>query len=151
MEEIFPEMLTAVHAGYKAQAGKDDELFSYQVELDAIVYHMGENDMCIHGYKKTAVERVASIIKQSRIDLESPHLKWLVSLQPPFPNENLSQIDVGAELRALAKSDANLTALIMADDFPLDRNMLMNAEGVMSLGELLASEVVSAIYPRSAN
>ena len=130
---------------------QDLDAQGYQAELAGIVYHMGENDMCIHGYKKTAVERVASIIKQSRIDLESPHLKWLVSLQPPFPNENLSQIDVGAELRALAKSDANLTALIMADDFPLDRNMLMNAEGVMSFGELLASEVVSAIYPRSAN
>lgn len=115
----------------------------HDVELSGIVYHMGENDMCIHGYKKNAVSGLASIIKQSRVDLDSPDLQWLVSLQAPFPNENLSKIDVRAELRELAANDVHLNALMMDDDFPLDRNLLMNASGVKRLGELLAQEALA--------
>ena len=80
----------------------------HNVELAGIVYHMGENDMCIHGHKKNAVARLASVMKQSRLDLKQPQLNWLVSLQPPFPNKNLSQLDVRGELNALADVDANL-------------------------------------------
>ena len=115
----------------------------HDVELAGVVYHMGENDMCIHGYKKNAVSGLSSIITQSRLDLHSPSLRWLVSLQPPFPNENLSKIDVPSELRDLAAGDAHLKALIIGNDLLLDRNLLMNANAVKRLGELLATEVLS--------
>ena len=122
---------------------QDLQAKGHEVELASIVYHMGENDMCIHNYKKNAVARLASIMKQSRLDLNQAHLNWLVSLQPPFPNKNLSQIDVRGELKALADADPNLGVRILEDNTPLDRNMLLNARGVKKLGERLAKAILS--------
>ena len=80
---------------------RDLEGKGHDVELAGIVYHMGENDMCFYPYKKNAVARLSSIIKQSRVDLNESELKWLVSSQQPFPNESLEQLDVANELRRI--------------------------------------------------
>ena len=114
----------------------------HDVELAGIVYHMGENDMCFYPYKKNAVARLSSIIKQSRVDLNESELKWLVSSQQPFPNESLEQLDVANELISVAETDPHLRVLLLPEDFPLDRNLLMDAHGVKRLGELLAKETL---------
>ena len=122
---------------------RDLEGKGHDVELAGIVYHMGENDMCFYPYKKNAVARLSSIIKQSRVDLNESELKWLVSSQQPFPNESLEQLDVANELISVAETDPHLQVLLLPEDFPLDRNLLMDAHGVKRLGELLAKETLS--------
>ena len=114
----------------------------YAVQLAGIIYHLGENDMCFHPYKRSAIENLSKIVTQSRADLGLPELPWIVSLQPPFPNENLAAIDITSELKAFDQNDPHLRSVVLNTDFPLDRNLLMNANGVSRLGTELAAEAL---------
>ena len=134
---LYPDFIAFVQ-----RCRQDLERRGYDVQLAGIIYHLGENDMCFHPYKRNAIENLSKIVTQSRTDLGLPELPWIVSLQPPFPNENLAEIDVTSELKALDQNDPHLRSVVLDADFPLDRNLLMDADGVSRLGTEIAAEAL---------
>ncbi|MEC9056639.1 MAG: sialate O-acetylesterase, partial [Verrucomicrobiota bacterium] len=75
---IYPEFIQFVEDSIRELSAK-----GHEVEVEGIFYHMGENDMSFHPYRKEAAARVQAIIVQSRKDLKRPGLRWFVSQQPP--------------------------------------------------------------------
>ncbi|MDB4713066.1 sialate O-acetylesterase, partial [bacterium] len=68
---IYPEFID-----FLKEAVQELEAKGHEVELTGIFYHLGENDMSFHPYRKQAADRLETIIAQSRKDLERPALKW---------------------------------------------------------------------------
>lgn len=110
----------------------------HRVELAGIFYHVGENDMAFGPYRRNSSKWLQSAVEKSRHDLELPGLKWFVSQQVPPDEDGLKNIDVTANLDAIAASDPNF---IRVSAFSLDRyqdKLVFNTEGIIRLGELLA-------------
>jgi len=94
--------------------------------------------MSMHPYRKQAAEWLLSTVKQSRQDLEQPHLKWYVSQQPPTDHERVNSIDVTAEIEKLAATDSDLFH-IKAFDLPAqEKKLVIDTAGIVRLGELIA-------------
>ncbi|MBN82702.1 MAG: hypothetical protein CMJ70_21420 [Planctomycetaceae bacterium] len=109
-----------------------------RVELAGIFYHAGENDMSFSPYRRNAAKWLQETIAQVRQDLQLPGLKWFVSQQPPTDEESVNQIDVVAALENAAAADPHLIH-IKAFDLPVQKQKLViTAEGIVELGELLA-------------
>ncbi len=108
------------------------------VELAGIFYHLGENDMSFAPYRKQAVERLASLVTQSRADLGLPALEWYVSQQKPTDDESVNAIDVTAELEQLSRADANLIRVEVFDLPGQEEKLVITAPGIVALGERLA-------------
>ena len=66
----------------------------HEVDLLGVFYHLGENDMSWGPFRKGAAERLMMFVSQSRLDLESPRLKWYISQQPPTDDPRVNSIDV---------------------------------------------------------
>lgn len=110
----------------------------HNVELAGIFYHLGENDMSFGPFRKQAAARLKSLIKQSRLDLAQPDLKWFVTQQPPTDDGRVNGIDVVADVESLAAGDANLIH-IKAFDLPeQEKQLVLDTAGVVALGELMA-------------
>ncbi len=110
----------------------------HEVELAGIFYHLGENDMSFAPYRRQAIERLATIVNQSRKDLELPELRWFVSQQRPTDDEGLNKIDVTADLEKLAAADANLVHVKVFDLPGQEQKLVITTAGVVALGEALA-------------
>jgi len=108
------------------------------VELAGIFYHLGENDMSFHPYRKDAAARLQAIIAQSRIDLGQPALPWLVSQQPPTDDESVNSIDVTAMIADVAQGDPHLTHLKAFDLPKQDKKLVLDTAGVLELGKVIA-------------
>ena len=109
-----------------------------RVELAGIFYHAGENDMSFSPHRRNAAKWLQETIAQVRQDLQLPGLKWFVSQQPPTDEESVNQIDVVAALEKAAAADPHLIH-IKAFDLPVQKQKLViTAEGIVELGELLA-------------
>ena len=109
-----------------------------RVELAGIFYHAGENDMSFSPHRRNAAKWLQETIAQVRQDLQLPGLKWFVSQQPPTDEESVNQIDVVAALEKAAAADPHLIH-IKAFDLPAQKQKLViTAEGIVELGELLA-------------
>ena len=110
----------------------------HQVELEGIFYHLGENDMSFHPYRKEAATRVRAIINQSRKDLAQPGLRWYVSQQPPTDVERLNKLDVAGDMARVAAADPDFIHL-KAFNLPKQEKMLViTTEGIVHLGEVIA-------------
>jgi hypothetical protein len=72
---LYPSLLAFVR-----QSIEDLEGRGHRVELAGIYYHLGENDMSFHPYRKAAAARLQAMIRQSRIDLGRLDLRWARSL-----------------------------------------------------------------------
>ena len=108
------------------------------VELTGIFYHVGENDMSFHPYRKQAADRLEAIIAQSRKDLERPALKWYVSQQPPTDDKSVNNIDVVANVDMAAAADPMLIHL-KAFNLPLqEKKLVISTAGIVELGEFIA-------------
>ena len=108
------------------------------MELAAIVYHVGENDMAFGPYRSNAAKWLQSTVAKSREDLALPALKWFVSQQPPNDEKGLNRIDVSANLAALATADPAFIHL-KAFNLPQQKEQLViTTAGIVQLGELLA-------------
>ena len=130
---VYPAFLAFVRESLKELADRGQT-----VELAGIIYHLGENDMSLFPYRKQAVERLASLVKQSRVDLGLSALKWYVSQQRPTDDESVNAIDVTADLVKLAQADANLIR-IEAFDLPgQEEKLVITTPGIVALGERLA-------------
>ena len=110
----------------------------HAVEVAGIFYHVGENDMSFHPYRRDAAKRVQSIVNQSRKDLAMPKLKWYVSQQPPTDVERLNKLDVVADFAKVAAADANFIHLKTFNLPPQEKMLVITTEGIVRLGEAIA-------------
>lgn len=110
----------------------------HEVELAGIFYHVGENDMCFGPYRKGAANWLQSTVAQSRQDLALPSLKWFVSQQSPMDGKRVDAIDITANLAALATADPCFIHIKAFDLPPQEEKLVITAEGIVRLGELLA-------------
>ena len=67
-----------------------------------------------------------------------PALKWYVSQQRPPEEPGLSAIDVTANLAAIATADPSFIHGRSFDLPPPPQKLVLNAEGIVQLGEVLA-------------
>ena len=109
-----------------------------KVELTGVLYHLGENDMSWGPFRRGAPARLQALVKQSRIDLGLPELRWFVSQQPPTDDEGVNEIDVNAMLAEVVAADPNLIHIKAFDLPPQDKKLVLDTKGVVALGELLA-------------
>ncbi len=123
----------------------------HSVELAGIFYHLGENDMSMGQYRKSAPQWLAAMVDQSRKDLGSPSLKWYVSQQPPTDDERVNEIDVSGELEKIAAADDDLI-LIQAWQLPgQEQKIVITTEGIVALGELIANRYLEQQSPSSSD
>ena len=109
-----------------------------RVELAGIFYHVGENDMSFSPHRRNAAKWLQETIGQVRQDLQLPDLKWFVSQQAPTDEKSVNQIDVVAALEKAAAADPHLIHIKAFDLPPQQQKLVITAEGIVELGELLA-------------
>ena len=130
---IYPKFIDFIK-----EAVQELEAKGHEVELTGIFYHLGENDMSFHPYRKQAADRLEAIIAQSRKDLERPALKWYVSQQPPTDDKSVNNIDVVANVDMAAAADPTLIHL-KAFNLPLqEKKLVISTAGIVELGEFIA-------------
>ena len=130
---LYPRLITFVKESIKELSDK-----GHEVETAGIFYHLGENDMSFHPYRKQAAERLQAIINQSRKDLSMPGLKWFVSQQPPTDDKRVNNLDVVADVEKVAAGDKAIIHLKAFDLPPQEKKLVINTAGIVRLGEFLA-------------
>jgi hypothetical protein len=114
-----------------------------RVEVAGVFYHVGENEMSMHSYRKQAAKWLKSTIDQSRKDLEMPTLKWFVSQQRPTDHKNVNKIDVVAEIAKLAANDEHIVHIKAFDPPKQDKRLVLDTDGIVWLGRKLADAYLS--------
>ena len=130
---LYPKFISFIK-----EAVKELESKGHEVELAGIFYHLGENDMSFHPYRKEAAKRVQTIIAQSRKNLGQPKLKWYVSQQPPTDVERLNNLDVVADMAKAAAADSGFIHLKAFNLPPQEKKLVITTEGIVQLGEVIA-------------
>ena len=130
---LYPKFISFIK-----EAVKELESKGHEVELAGIFYHLGENDMSFHPYRKEAAKRVQTIIAQSRKDLGQPKLTWYVSQQPPTDVERLNNLDVVADMAKAAAADSGFIHLKAFNLPPQEKKLVITTEGIVQLGEVIA-------------
>ncbi len=133
---LYPDFLSFVRESLAAleEAGG-------RPRLAGIVYHLGENDMSFHPFRKEAAKRLGTTIAQLRLDLELPELAWYLSQQPPTDHESVNGIDVMADIGALATADP-FTHHLPTPELPSqDRQLVLNTSAIVDLGRSLGERV----------
>ena len=133
---LYPKFLAFIQSAMREIQAKGN-----RVELAGIVYHIGENDMSFYPYRTNAVRWLKSVIVKSREDLNAPNLKWYVSQQVPTDDKSVNGVDVTGNLEALAKADLNTLHVKVFDLAPYQDKLVFNTEGIVKLGEALATAV----------
>jgi hypothetical protein len=144
---LYPAFIAFIQDAMKDLQGR-----GHPVELAGIFYHVGENDMSFHPYRRQAVPWLRATITRSREDLGLPGLPWFVSQQPPTDEKGLNQVDVTAQLAALAAADPAVSHL-KAFQLPPEREQLViTTAGIVQLGTLLAEQYLASkgSVPRAA-
>ena len=130
---LYPRFISFINESMKELSDKGNE-----VETAGIFYHLGENDMSFHPYRKQAAERLQAIINQSRKDLSMPGLKWFVSQQPPTDDKRVNNLDVVADVEKVAAADEAIIHLKAFDLPAQEKKLVINTSGIVRLGEFLA-------------
>ena len=130
---LYPKFISFIK-----EAVKELESKGHEVELAGIFYHLGENAMSFHPYRKEAAKRVQTIIAQSRKDLGQPKLTWYVSQQPPTDVERLNNLDVVADMAKAAAADSGFIHLKAFNLPPQEKMLVITTEGIVQLGEVIA-------------
>ena len=113
------------------------------MEVAGIFYHVGENEMSMPPYRKQVPTWLNSLVKQSRIDLASPQLRWYVSQQPPTDHKSVNSIDVTSELEKIAAADSNLLHTKAFDLPPQKKELVLDTAAVIQLGQIMAETYLS--------
>ena len=117
----------------------------HEVELAGICYHVGENDMSWGPFRKGAPERVLSLVRAVRQDLQQPQLRWYISQQAPPDHESVNRVDVLSVMSEVLAGESGVVHLRELD-LPVQREQLvLDAAGVVRLGEKLASGVQAVV------
>ncbi|MCP4836020.1 MAG: sialate O-acetylesterase [Phycisphaera sp.] len=98
--------------------------------LAGVVYHVGENDMSFHPFRRQAAERLGTTIARLRTDLQEPALRWFISQQPPTDHESVNSVDVVADMARLAAGDPNVHHRLVTG-FPEQRKQLVLDTGAV--------------------
>ena len=130
---LYPRFIAFLKESIAELEGK-----GHEVELAGVFYHLGENDMSFHPYRKDAAQRLQAIVEESRKDLGLPKLKWFVSQQPPTDVERLNELDVVSDVAKVAASDDDIIHLKAFDLPPQEKRLVIRADGIVALGELIA-------------
>jgi hypothetical protein len=139
MRNLYPAFIAFIRDSLNDLQAKGQ-----QVELAGIFYHLGENDMSWSPFRKGAPERLMTLVKQSRKDLERPELTWYVSQQPPTDDKQVNNIDVTAELERAVAVDGHLIH-IKAFNLPeQEQQLVIDARGIVWLGEIIASKYLES-------
>jgi hypothetical protein len=134
---VYPAFIAFIRSAI--QALKDQ---GHTVELAGIFYHVGENDMALGPYRKQAAKWLQSTVAQSRVDLVMPALKWFVSQQTPPDQKGLNQLDITADLAAIAAADPAFIHIKAFDLPPQSEKLVLDTAGVLKLGEVLAQSYI---------
>ena len=116
----------------------------HPVELAAVVYHVGENDMSFGPFRKSAPDNLRKLVQSTREDLAMPSLLWIVSQQPPTTSEGLDKIDVVTEIQNIAKSDPAMILLNQLDLPIQEKQLVLNTEGIIHLGVQLGEAYIAS-------
>ena len=117
------------------------------MNLTAVIYHVGENDMSYAPFRRAAPEHLRALIQSTRSDLKMPDLQWIVSQQSPTSNENLDKIPVMEEVAKIAKTDRYLMLVNSLDLPPQPKQLVLNTGGIIALGEQLAKTYLQLLNP----
>lgn len=79
-----------------------------------------------------------SLVAASRQDLEQPQLRWYISQQPPTDDPAVNDIDVTAALEQTFATDDRILHIKAFALPPQEKQLVLNTEGVIALGEALA-------------
>lgn len=115
----------------------DLETRGHKVNL-TICYHLGENDMSFNPYRNKAAERLAAIVKQVRLDLKKPNLRWIVSQQAPTDDKRVNKIDVVSAVARVAEADEHLIHLKAFDLPKQEKKLVLDTAAILELGKLIA-------------
>ncbi|MCP3858503.1 MAG: sialate O-acetylesterase, partial [Phycisphaeraceae bacterium] len=110
--------------------------------LAGVIYHVGENDMSFHPFRREAADRLGKTISALRADLREPELRWFISQQPPTDDERVNSVDVVADLAALAADDPNIHHRLVTGLPTQPKQLVIDTAGIVRLGELWADWVV---------
>ncbi len=122
-----------------SQSIKELEEEGYSVQLQGIFYHVGENEMSMHPYRKSAAKWLRATVEQTRLDLQLPDLPWFVSQQPPTDHKNVNGIDVVSDIRTLSESDSAMHHIYIEDFPPQPKRLVLDTAGILHLGKRLAA------------
>lgn len=136
---IYPDFIRFVRDSIQELEAK-----GHEVELSGLFYHLGENDMSFHPYRKQAAARLVSIIHQTRLDLDMPDLRWYVSQQTPIDHERLNNIDVLADVEQALENDANSYHIKLGVLPGMEKELVISTEGIVALGRRLASAYIKS-------
>lgn len=110
----------------------------HEVEVAGVFYHVGENDMSFHPYRKQAATRLRALIDGSREGLEMEDLRWFVSQQPPTDHESVNGVDVTAAIAELAAGDDRIEHWKLFDLPGREQELVITTPGIVALGERMA-------------
>ena len=130
---IYPQFIAFIKKSIQKLRDK-----GHEVELAGVFYHVGENEMSMHPYRKQASSWLQSTIAQSRKDLSLPTLNWFVSQQPPTDDKRVNSIDVTSEIEKLAAVDNHLVHIKAFDLPPQEKKLVIDTAGIVELGKLIA-------------
>ncbi len=134
---LYPAWIEFIQA-----AIADLEQQGHRVEVSAIVYHMGENDMSFGPFRKAASDHLVHLVQSTRRDIGLPQLPWIVSQQPPTKDESVNQIDVLSAVKEVAGRDPYLTHLTGLDLPPQEKQLVIDTPGIIRLGEVLGDALL---------
>ena len=115
--------------------------------LAGVVYHCGENDMSFHPFRKQAAARLGTTIAQLRTDLGEPTLRWFISQQPPTDHESVNNLDVVADMTALAANDPDIHHRLMTGFPDQPKQLVLDTEAIVWLGNEWADWVAEVDDP----
>lgn len=132
---LYPDFLQFVRDSVQQLKDK-----GHEVDLAGIFYHVSENDMSWEPFRKGAADRIVSLVTAVRRDLQQPDLKWYISQQPPTDDESVNRVDVMANVAQATAGDANIRHIELTDLPPQREQLVIDAAGIIWLGERLAKE-----------
>jgi hypothetical protein len=86
---------------------------------------------------------VLSLVQALRKDLQQPQLRWYISQQLPSDHESVRSVDVMSRMSEVLAGESGVVLLQALDLPPQREQLVLDAAGVVRLGELLASSVLS--------
>jgi hypothetical protein len=94
--------------------------------------------MSFASYKNEAVSRMKEFVNRSRQDLEMSELKWFVSHQPSIVFDGAAKVDITGQLKDWSQENSSNLHVQALGLLPPQEHLLMDSNGVIKLGLLLA-------------
>ena len=97
---LYPQLLEFIRSSVADLKAK-----GHRVKLCGVYYHLGENDMSWHPFRRGAAERLQALVVDLRKDLKMRKLQWVVSQQQPTDDKDVNSVDVVADVAAVAAAE----------------------------------------------